>query len=127
VRCGRRAVGCSGELPGDEVTLDDASTVRADAVVVAVGRAPDTADLALETLGVSLDGRGHIAVDARGHIGVGDLYAAGDAVATPRLTPVAYAEGVAAVEAALDGVRLVDPALVPRVLYTTPPAASVGA
>ena len=45
------------------MTLDDATEVTGEEVLVATGRAPVTEELGLDTAGVRLDERGFVAVD----------------------------------------------------------------
>jgi dihydrolipoamide dehydrogenase len=110
---------------GLTVRLSDGSERSAAAVLVAVGRAPNTADVGLEELGIRLE-RGLIQVDEHLRTGVGDVYAVGDAIPTAQLAHLGQAEGANAVETALDGPRVLDRALVPSCVYTLPEVARVG-
>jgi dihydrolipoamide dehydrogenase len=101
--------------------------VEADALLVAVGRAPVTAGLGLEALGVELE-RGYVKVDAHMRSAVPSIFAIGDVVQTPWLAHVASAEGILAVEtmAGYAGARPLDYDLVPSCTYCQPEVASVG-
>jgi dihydrolipoamide dehydrogenase len=92
---------------------------------VAVGRAPNTADVGLEELGIRTEG-GFIQVDEHLRTGVGDVYAVGDAIPTEQLAHLGQAEGANAVETALEGPRVLDRAMVPACVYTLPEVARVG-
>ena len=102
------------------------STLEAEALLVAVGRAPVTENLGLEELGVELD-RGYVGVDEWMRTAVPSVYAIGDVVATPWLAHVASAEGIVAVEhMAGHPARPVNYDLVPSCTYCDPEVASVG-
>ena len=87
---------------GITATLETAdgkrSAVNASHLLVAVGRAPVTADIGLEARGVQLD-RGFVKVDEYYRTAAPGIYAIGDIVAgTPQLAHAASTEGVTAVE-----------------------------
>jgi dihydrolipoamide dehydrogenase len=111
---------------GVRVRLSDGGERTAERVLVSVGRAPNTVDMGLEDIGVRVDARGFVEVDDHLRTGVGDVYAVGDAIATPALAHLGQAEGANAVETALDGPRVLDRALVPGCIYTIPEIARVG-
>lgn len=99
--------------------------VTAEAVIVAAGRAPATADLRLQNIGVATD-RGYIIVDSQMRTNVADVYAIGDATGRVQLAHVASAQGiVAAHNAAGQGCSMCYEA-VPTCIYTTPEIATVG-
>ena len=118
--------GPSGKAATVSLANGDAHVV--DTVLVAVGRAPRTADIGLEALGV-LDERGYVVADELGRTAVDGLWAVGDILPPPALAlaHAGFAEGftVADQVAGLDVVG-VDYAQVPRVTYCTPEVASVG-
>ena len=58
----------------------EATEIRADRVLVAIGRRPVTEGLGLEALGIETDDRGFIGVDGRFETSVPGIYAGGDAV-----------------------------------------------
>ncbi len=64
-----------------------------DTVIVAVGRAPRTFGLNLESLKMKRDKRGFISVDLYQNTSVPGIYAIGDVTDAPALTPVAIAAG----------------------------------
>ena len=72
-------------------------TLKAEKLLVAVGRKPLSEKIGLEKLGVSTD-RGYIRIDANCRTNVPGVFAIGDVVPTPWLAHVASAEGVVAVE-----------------------------
>jgi dihydrolipoamide dehydrogenase len=125
----RTGISLGSAKPGDAsvaVELSDGSSIRADQVLVAVGRRPRTDGLGLVELGV-LEYGGTIATDPWGRTPVDGLWAVGDVVDGVDLAHAAFAEGfvVADAIAGLDPAP-VDAKGVPRVTYCHPEVASVG-
>ncbi len=105
---------------------DKEQSVDADTVLVATGRLPNTDDIPLDALGIEHE-KGAIAVDARMVTTNPRFLAIGDAVARMMLAHVASSEALVAVECALgEGREAVNYHAVPSVVFTLPPAASVG-
>ncbi len=77
---------------------DGDKTVEAEAVLVAVGRAPLSANLGLDAVGVELERDGFIKIDDSFRTTCPSIYAIGDVIRPPLLAHKASAEGVAAVE-----------------------------
>jgi len=101
--------------------------LRADEILVATGRTPNTEGLGLEELGVELDPSGAILVDAGQRTNVPSIYAAGDVTVQPRFVYVAAAAGAAAAENALgSGGERLDFSALPRIIFTSPAAAQAG-
>lgn len=100
--------------------------VRAERLLVAVGRSPVTEGLGLEAVGVATE-RGFIRVDQRYRTNVPGIYAIGDVIGGYLLAHVAAHEGIIAVEtmAGLDPEGL-SPVRIPRVTYCRPEVASLG-
>jgi dihydrolipoamide dehydrogenase len=130
VRTGTAVTGASAS-DGDVVVTVRAGdapeeTIRAEYVLVAVGRAPITDGIGLEDLGVEV-GRGGIIVNAQMQTSSPTVYAAGDVIGGLLLAHVGSAEAEAAAEAiAGQHARTVDPLLMPRATYSIPQVASVG-
>ncbi|MDR0966507.1 MAG: dihydrolipoyl dehydrogenase [Myxococcales bacterium] len=102
-------------------------TLEADALLVAVGRAPNTRALGLESAGIELDQRGFIPVDAAMRTRVSGVYAIGDIVASPALAHVASHEGRIAADAIVGkAVAPIELDRVPAAVYASPEVASVG-
>jgi dihydrolipoamide dehydrogenase len=102
-------------------------TVEADALLVAIGRKPNTDNIGLEGTRVELD-RGFIKVDPYQRTGEPGVYAIGDIVAgTPQLAHVATAEGMVAI-AHIAGKEAtpVNKLRIPGATYTEPGIGSVG-
>lgn len=83
------------EKSGDAYKVKTAAgeTIETDLVMFATGRAPNTHDLGLETIGVTLNKAGAIAVDEWSQTTVPGIYAIGDVTDRINLTPVALMEG----------------------------------
>ncbi len=113
-------------LSVEPVKGGDAETVKADVVLVAIGRRPYTEGLGLEALGVEVDNRGMIQVDGRFQTSVPGIYAIGDCVPGPMLAHKAEDEGIICVEMLAGQSGHIDYDLVPGVVYTWPEVAGVG-
>jgi dihydrolipoamide dehydrogenase len=100
--------------------------LKADLLLVAVGRAPVTEGAGLEDVGVELE-RGFVAVDEYGRTSVDGIWAVGDVIPTLGLAHASFAEGMMVADqlAGLD-VLPIDYKGVPRVTYSHPEVASVG-
>ncbi|MCU1335305.1 MAG: dihydrolipoamide dehydrogenase, partial [Bryobacterales bacterium] len=101
--------------------------VAADALLVAIGRKPNTENIGLEGTKVELD-RGFVKVDPYQRTGEPGVYAIGDIVAgTPQLAHVATAEGMVAIgHIAGKPVVPVNRNRIPGATYTEPGIGSVG-
>ena len=118
------------ERSGNElsVLLRDGRRLQTDAVLYATGRRPLTAGLGLERAGVERDGSGRISVDRDYRTSVPNIYAIGDIVDGPALTPAALAQGMAVAQQ-LFGAAATIPSLqhnVPTAIFSQPPMATVG-
>jgi mercuric reductase len=101
--------------------------VRAEEVLLATGREPNTEGLGLRSVGVQTDARGAIVVDERQRTSVPSIYAVGDVTNQPQFVYVAAAGGAAAAQNALaDGERRLDFSNLPRIIFTTPQIATAG-
>lgn len=102
-------------------------TVEADALLIAVGRKPNTESIGLEGTRVQLD-RGFVKVDAFQRTGEPGVYAIGDIVAgTPQLAHVATAEGMVAIaHIAGKPATPINRNRIPGATYTDPGIGSVG-
>lgn len=122
------AVERDGDLRRVRVTVDGAEAViEADEILVATGRRPSTAGLGLEAAGVAVDARGAVVVDGRLRTTNPRVWAAGDVTGAPQFVYVsAYQGALAAGNALLAEDRPADLAGLPRVIFTSPPAAGAG-
>lgn len=98
-----------------------------DKVMFATGRAPNSADMGLEEVGVKLGRKGEVIVDEYSQTGVPSVYAIGDVTDRVNLTPVAIREGMAFVETVFNGNPTpVDHELIPTAVFTQPEFGTVG-
>ncbi len=114
------------ELSVEPAAGGAAEKLKADVVLVAVGRKPYTANLGLEKLGIALDNRGRIPVDKHFATSIPGIYAVGDVIAGPMLAHKAEEEGIAAVEIIAGQAGHINYDAIPGVIYTWPEVASVG-
>ncbi|MBM7808851.1 pyruvate/2-oxoglutarate dehydrogenase complex dihydrolipoamide dehydrogenase (E3) component [Geodermatophilus bullaregiensis] len=129
---GTRVTAVSGEPGGPaDVTVEGPGgrrTLGCDRLLVSVGRRPDTAALDPAAAGVDLDDRGYVRVDGALRTTNPRVWAAGDLTAVSHWTHTAGVHGATAAANAVLGLRRrVDPTAVPRVTFTDPEVAAVGA
>ena len=112
---------------GDEYVLElpDGPELRGDRLLVATGRRPRVEDIGLDTVGVTATDKG-IPVDARLQVAE-RLWAIGDVTGIWQLTHVGKYQGEIVASNILGEPREASYDAVPRVVYTDPQAASVGA
>ncbi|MCO6414908.1 dihydrolipoyl dehydrogenase [Siccirubricoccus sp. KC 17139] len=104
-----------------------AEELKADVVLLAIGRRAYTEGLGLDAAGVALDERGRIKVDGHFATNVPGIYAIGDVITGPMLAHKAEEEGVAVAEIIAGQAGHVNYEAIPAVVYTWPEVASVGA
>ena len=103
-----------------------AEEIKADVVLVAIGRKPYTEGLGLENVGIATDARGFIPVNAHYQTAVPGIYAIGDVIGGAMLAHKAEEEGVALAEMLAGQHGHVNYDAIPAVVYTWPEVASVG-
>ena len=81
-----------GECPY-EVHLRNGTTLKADVVMMAVGRRAATDGLGCEAAGVKLDEKGSVIADDASRTSIPNIFAVGDVTDRIQLTPVAIREG----------------------------------
>ncbi|HEX6492319.1 MAG TPA: dihydrolipoyl dehydrogenase [Candidatus Dormibacteraeota bacterium] len=104
---------------------DGERRLEVDAVVVAVGRRPNTDELGLERAGVACDSAGRIAVDPSRRA-TRTVLAVGDVTDGPGLAHKATAEAEIAAATAAGRRAEFAPACIPEVVFTDPEVASAG-
>jgi len=127
----QKVVGATADDSGVSLQVEpvaggEARGLRADVVLLAVGRRPFTAGLGLEQIGVATDERGFIVVDPSFSTTVPGVFAIGDCIPGPMLAHKAEDDGVVCVEMIAGQSGHVDYDLVPGVVYTHPEIAGVG-
>ncbi len=104
----------------------DEGEIAGDGLLVAVGRAPNTAELNLSAAGVETDRKGAIVIDERMRTSADNIYAAGDCTSQPQFVYVAAAAGTRAAINMTGGDAELDLSVVPEVIFTDPQVATVG-
>ncbi|NPB05353.1 MAG: NAD(P)/FAD-dependent oxidoreductase [Aquificae bacterium] len=84
------------------VLLSDGTVLEVDAVLLTVGRRPNTSDLGLEEVGVELDPKGFVKTKKGYRTSVETIFAAGDVLPTPALAHAAEGEARLAVRNAFE-------------------------
>lgn len=130
-RLGTKVTGATATNEDVSLTVESVKggapeTLKADVVLVSIGRRPYTSGLGLEELGVELDDRKRVKVDAHYATNVPGIYAIGDVIAGPMLAHKAEEEGVAVAESLAGQAGHVNYNAIPGVVYTWPEVASVG-
>ncbi len=114
------AIGPLGQEPVEDIA-------DVDAVLVAVGRVPNTTNLGLEALGVQMTNDGHIDIDDKGRTSVEGVWAVGDVTTHGGTTHMANAWGRRLIQAiALPYLPLKKRPVRPAVTYTSPEVATIG-
>ena len=111
------------------VTIEDAAgedVLKADKVLVAVGRRPNTHGSGFETIGIDIDDRGFIKVDAKRQTNIPHIYAIGDITGDPMLAHKATHEGKVAAEVICGQPAAFDVSIIPAVIFTDPEIAWAG-
>jgi dihydrolipoamide dehydrogenase len=125
IRLQQKVVGAKVKGKDCVVECEGQEPIKADRVLVAVGRAPNTEGLGLASVGVQVDERGRVPVDGHYQAAEG-VYAIGDVIGGAMLAHKAEEEGVACVEGIVTGYGHVNYDAIPGVVYTQPEIATVG-
>lgn len=125
-RTGTSVTAVTTDDEGVVVNLSDDTELRADVLLVAVGRGPRTDGLGYEEQGITLD-RGFVTVDDHCRTGVDGVWAVGDIVPGLQLAHRGFQQGIFVAEqiAGLSP-QPIDERGIPRVTYSRPEVASVG-
>jgi dihydrolipoamide dehydrogenase len=113
------------------VTIEPAAggaseTIVADAVLVSIGRRPNTDGLGLDKAGLAVNARGQIETGHRFDTTVPGIWAIGDVTPGPMLAHKAEDEGIAVAENIAGLTGIVNHDVIPSVVYTMPEIAGVG-
>jgi dihydrolipoamide dehydrogenase len=122
---GVRVTEAGRDSEGYFLRLDDGRRLRGDKLLVATGRRARVDDIGLETVGVNPDAHG-IPVDSRLRAAE-RVWAIGDVTGLWPLTHMGKYQGEVVADNILGRPREADYTAVPRVVYTDPQAAAVGA
>ncbi len=111
---------------GVHAFLSDGKELSAEKALVSIGRAFNSENMGLETVGVKKGERGNILVNSRMETNIPGIYAVGDVIGGMLLAHVASAEGIVAVKNAMGQESEMDYSVVPAAIFTSPEIASVG-
>ncbi len=111
---------------GEFVLATPGGEVRADRLLVATGRAPNTRHLGLDVAGVEVNKQGAIVVDPGMRTSSANIFAAGDCTDQPQFVYVAAAAGTRAAINMTGGDAALDLSAMPAVVFTEPQVATVG-
>lgn len=111
---------------GEFVLTTGHGEVRADKLLVATGRTPNTRGLALEAAGIAANAQGAVVIDKGMLTSTPHIYAAGDCTDQPQFVYVAAAAGTRAAINMTGGDAALDLTAVPTVVFTDPQVATVG-
>jgi dihydrolipoamide dehydrogenase len=100
--------------------------IKADIVLLAIGRRPLTNGLGAAEAGVEIDDRGRVKTNAHYATNIPGIFAIGDVITGPMLAHKAEDEGVAVAELIAGQAGHVNYEAIPSVIYTWPEVASVG-
>ena len=119
---------CKAQDIGD-ITLefDTGGRLCVDAVLVAAGRASNTAMLNLSAAGIEVGPKGRLTVDAHYRTSVSHIYAAGDVIGFPALASTSMEQArVAMCHAFEQGHKTALAPLLPTGIYTIPEVSTIG-
>ncbi len=104
------------------------SEMIVDAVLVTIGRVPNTQGLGLAEAGIATDNRGWVTVNERLETSVPGIYAIGDVLGPAKimLAHMASVEGLCAAANCLGKNQSMDYSVVPSGIFTSPEIATVG-
>jgi dihydrolipoamide dehydrogenase len=130
-KLGFKVTGAKTAADGVDLTIEPAKggaaeTLKADVVLLSIGRRPHIEGLGVAEAGIALDERGRVRTDAHFLTSVPGVYAIGDVIAGPMLAHKAEDEGVAVAELIAGQKPHVNYDAIPGVIYTWPEVASVG-
>ncbi|CAN5168230.1 dihydrolipoyl dehydrogenase [soil metagenome] len=131
IRTSTKVTGVSVAGGKATVTIEPAAggaseTITADAVLVSIGRRPNTDGLALDKAGLAVNARGQIETGHRFETSVPGIWAIGDVIPGPMLAHKAEDEGIAVAENIAGLTGIVNHDVIPSVVYTMPEIAGVG-
>ncbi|MFN7454396.1 MAG: dihydrolipoyl dehydrogenase, partial [Pseudobdellovibrionaceae bacterium] len=124
-----KAKGQKKTKDGFEVTLDVGGkdeVLKADKIIVTVGRKPNSDQAGIKAAGLAIDERGFVKVDAQRRTNVPHIFAIGDVCGQPMLAHKASHEGVLVAEVIAGKNRVYDAKTVPAVVFTDPEIAAAG-
>ncbi len=130
-KLGTKVTGCSVRGKTASLTMEPSAggeeeVMKADCVLVSIGRRPNTDGLGLENIGLGVNQRGQIETDHSFCTKVPSVWAVGDVIPGPMLAHKAEDEGIAVAENIAGQIGIVNHDVIPSVVYTMPEIAGVG-
>ncbi|MEX5444774.1 mercury(II) reductase [Acinetobacter schindleri] len=113
-------------LDGEFILTTGYGEIRADQLLVATGRTPNTHNLALDAAGITINAQGAIVIDKSMRTSATHIYAAGDCTDQPQFVYVAAAAGTRAAINMTEGDASLNLTAMPAVVFTDPQVATVG-
>lgn len=129
IHYGAKALGAKKSGKELEVEIEvggKKEVLKADKVLVTVGRRPNSDQAGLKQLGLKIDERGFIQVNAQRKTNLPNFYAIGDIAGQPMLAHKASHEGVLVAEVLAGQNRAYDAKTVPSVIFVDPEIAAAG-
>ncbi len=124
-----KAKGWKKTKDGVEVTVDvegKEQTIKADKILLTVGRRPNSDQAGLKAIGLTIDSKGFVTVNGQRKTNLPGIYAIGDVACQPMLAHKASHEGVLVAEVIAGHNRAYDAKTVPAVIFVDPEIASAG-
>lgn len=113
-------------IPANQNAEQMPEIIECTAVLLAVGRKPNTHGLGLEKLNIEMTSQGKVVVNRHYQTSCPGVYAIGDIVHGPMLAHKAMEEAVVVAEYISGQLAHVNYGIIPAVIYTLPEVASVG-
>ncbi len=129
VHANAKATGWKKSGKGVEVTAvinGKSESIKADKVLLTVGRKPNSDQMNLKGIGLAVDEKGFVKVNGQCKTNLPGLYAIGDLAGQPMLAHKASYEGVMVAEIIAGHNRANDAKTVPAVIFVDPEIASAG-
>jgi dihydrolipoamide dehydrogenase len=104
---------------------ENKESIKADVVLMSVGRRPMTEGIGLDNLNVQIE-RGAVKTDEQGRTNIPGIWAAGDVNGISMLAHTAYREAEVCINGMLNKEDRVRYSAIPAVIYTHPEVANVG-
>ena len=125
-----KALGFSGKAGHLEVQIEDAkgkkSAIKADKILVSVGRSPNSEGLGLDAIGVELDKGGFIQTNDKMQTNLANIFAIGDVAGGMLLAHKATKEGLVAAAVIAGQNEVYDVKAMPGAIFTDPEIGTVG-
>lgn len=124
-----KAKGWAKSGNGVEVTVEvggKEQKIKADKVLVTVGRKPNSDQANLKGIGLEIDAKGFVKVNAQRRTNIPHIFAIGDIACQPMLAHKASHEGVLVADVIAGQNRAYDAKTVPSVIFVEPEIAAAG-